>query len=103
MTAKDILERIENNPGFLEDELSQVVSSETHFGAEVPKMYYFVREPSKVGASNEGFAEHMIIESELHNGRICVDGSIYENINYGDKLIAEVRPENRLKCIKFIM
>ena len=66
-------------------------------------MYYYVREPGKNGASNEGFAEEILLDSEIHNGRICIDGAIYHDIGFGDKIKADVKPEYALKCIKFIM
>jgi NAD+ kinase len=52
----------------LDDELANQISSETHFQAEKESMYYFVREPKVEESFNEGFAEELVIESELGDG-----------------------------------
>ena len=65
-------------------------------------MYFYVREPRFDSQFREGFAEEVVIESELENAKLCVDGSVHEDINYGDVIINTVRPEYRLKCMKFL-
>ena len=88
---------------FLDDELANQMSSETHFSAETDKMYYFVREPQHESSTNEGFSTELVVESEFGDGYVCIDGSIKYDIAYGDKVTIDVKPEYRLKCMKFIM
>lgn len=68
-------------------------------------MYYYVREPNKSATGNptEGFATRMELESELIDGQLCIDGNTVINVQYGDHITIESRPEYRLKCIKFIL
>jgi len=90
---------------YLEEELASQISSETHFGSEVKSMYYYVREPNKGASGNptEGYAKKMVLESELNEGQICIDGHLKYDVNYGDHVSIDSMPEHRLKCIKFIM
>jgi hypothetical protein len=56
-------------------------------------MYYYVREPTADSHFSEGFATQVVINSELQNGRICIDGAINGIVGYGDSIINTVRPE----------
>lgn len=87
----------------LDDELANQISSETHFQAEKESMYYFVREPKIEESFNEGYAEKLVIESELGDGQVCVDGHLKFEVAYGDRIKIDVKPEYRLKCMKFNM
>jgi len=44
-----------------------------------------------------------MLESELSDGQLCIDGHMKFHIGYGDKVYIDLKPEYRLKCIKFIM
>lgn len=96
------IKELAQSGGFIEDELANQVSSETHFHPSKESMYFYVREPRFDSQFREGFAEEVVIESELENAKLCVDGSVHEDINYGDVIINTVRPEYRLKCMKFL-
>jgi hypothetical protein len=52
---------------------------------------------------NEGFTDEMTIDSELTDGQVCIDGSLKYKVGFGDKLKIDVKPEYKLKCMKFIM
>jgi len=66
-------------------------------------MYYYVREPKIESQFNEGFAERLHLDSELIDGQLCVDGHLKYDVGYGDKVVIDMKPEYRLKCMKFIM
>ena len=53
---------------FLEDELANQISSETHFDAVRKQLYFFIREANSESKTNEGFAEKVELQSELHDG-----------------------------------
>ena len=87
---------------FKEDEMiASQISSETHFNYDKPEFYYFVREPVDDTQFVEGFAKTMVLESEIPNGVLCVDGDASRkfDIGYGDQIHITSRPEHRLKCI----
>ena len=66
-------------------------------------MYYYVRESFSGQNNSEGFAKSVKMVSELEEGQICIDGQSKYDIGYGDHVSMDVKPEYRLKCIKFIL
>ena len=53
------------------------MSSETHFNPSKEAMYFYVREPRFDSQFREGFAEDVMIESELENAKVTIDGTVH--------------------------
>ena len=68
-SSQENMERINQSSEtlYLEDELANQISSETHFKADCDKIYYYVREPNE-STNNEGFCTKLELESELNDG-----------------------------------
>ena len=88
------------DPSFFEM-MANEMSLGTQFDTSTDMLYYFVREPYSGTATTEGFAKKVVITSELCDGQLCIDGSVKYDISYGDTCEIDIRPEYRLKCIKF--
>lgn len=86
----------------LMEELANQMSKQTHFSSESGKMYYYVREPNQHSNRSEGFAQKIILNSELLQGEICADGQAKCEVKFGDLCTIEHKSEYALKCVKFI-
>ena len=78
------------------------MSSDTHFQPDFDKMYYYVREPYTGSNFKEGFAQKIVLNSELCDGLLCVDGANKYHMTHGDTCEIDIKPEYRLRCYKFL-
>lgn len=85
------------------EELANRMSKETLFTGDTKKMYFYVREPYTGTEIKEGFAEELILNSELTDGQLFIDGQTRLDMSYGDSCKIDIKPEYQLKCIKFIV
>lgn len=95
------LKEAKDDPNFAE-QVASTISQSTQFDTGLNRLYYLVREPAHQQMSDEGFCDNIKLTSELCDGQLCIDGSIKYDIQYGDTVELDLRPEYRLKCIKFV-
>lgn len=90
----------------MEDHLSNTVSSLAVFPPCHDKLYFYTREayiqdPINYSKHMEGYCSTIKFRSELMEGRVYADGNYTYDIGLGDTFTLDVKPEYRLKCIRF--
>jgi len=86
--------------------VAKEISRDTMFPYDREEMYYFVREgyskdPYHYSRHSEGFCKELTFISELLDGKVFIDGYWTHDLGLGEQFKVDIRPEHKLKCIRF--
>jgi len=63
----------------------------------------YSKDPTYYSRFTEGFGRFLEYYSELVEGKVYIDGYITMRISMGDSFTVDIKPEYRLKCIRFLL